>query len=303
MTTTDVSKKYPHLKGNFATLADEDDKRRIYAIRAGAWINYARAKNIIDRMDELLAYPRIERMPNLLIVGESNNGKTEIMKRFMQKHLPDPNPDGNAAFIEAIKVDAPPTPDFGDLCSRILDEINAPYRSTSPASVRLQAVKKILEIIGTRILLIDEIHNMLTGGAVKQREFRNAIKDLGNGLKISIVAAGIEEASLVFATDPQLSNRFETAALPKWKLDQETGRLLASMEQRLPLRQPSNLKSAELMQKIVFMSEGIIGEIHAVLKAAAIAAIKNGVECITLEVLSGLPWKKPSERKSRPSLA
>lgn len=297
-----MSNGYPHLGKEAAAVIEAPDSERIHAIQTGTWISYSRAKLILGRMEELLAHPPIPRMPNLMVVGVSNNGKTQILNHFLDKHPPDPNPSGNAAVIPVVYVQAPPTPDIRDLCTRILHEVNAPFKESGSASDRIFAVKKVLGQIGTRMLLIDDIQHMLTGGAVKQREFRNAIKDLGNELRISIVVAGIEDAYTVFATDAQLSNRFEMEALPLWKMDTELGRLLASLEQRLPLRKPSNLKSPELMQKIYWMSEGPIGEIHGVIKKAAIQAIREKREQITLELLDGLSWKKPSARKSDPTL-
>ncbi|CAG4884760.1 TniB NTP-binding protein [Georgfuchsia toluolica] len=167
----------------------------------------------------------------------------------------------------------------------------------------MRAVKKLLGLVGTRMLLIDEIHDMLIGGAVKQREFRVGIKDLGNELKIPIVAAGIKEAWTVFTTDPQLSNRFQPDHLPLWNCDEEVGKLLASFERRLPLRKPALLKQPELLQKIVWMSEGILGDMHDVLKLASIAVIRSGEERITLAALEKLKWVKPSMRQTPPKLA
>jgi len=301
--TTDIPNPYPHLNDKAAVIASADADTRIRAIQSGIWVTYARAKEILDHMEELINHPPIDRMPNLLIAGPSNNGKTQILRHFLSKHPPNPNPGGDAAIIPAIFVGAPPTPDIGDLCLRILAEIKAPYKEVGTPAERIRAVKKILIGIDTRMLLIDDIQHMLSGGATKQREFRNAIKDLGNELKISIVAAGIEDAYVVFATDPQLSNRFYQEPLPTWRMNPELGRLLASIERKIPLRLPSDLKSPELMQQISFMSEGTIGEIYAVLSKAAIRAIRSGTECITLDLLNGLGWTKPSSRKSRPALA
>lgn len=303
MTTTDMSKPYLHLSDKAAAIADEDVDTRIRAIQSGIWVTYARAKEILDHMDELIRHPPIDRMPNLLIAGPSNNGKTQILRHFLAKHPPNSNPGGDASIIPAVFVAAPPTPDIGDLCLRILGEINAPYKEVGTPYERIRAVKKILGRTGTRMLLIDDIQHMLSGGATKQREFRNSIKDLGNELKISIVASGIDDAYVVFATDPQLSNRFHQEPLPLWGMNQDLGRLLASIERQLPLRRPSDLKSPELMQQISFMSEGTIGEIYAVVSKAAIRAIRDGAECITLELLNGLAWTKPSARKGRPTLA
>lgn len=300
---SEMSVKYPHLLAHIDELADADDRTRIRAIQAGVWIGYSRAREILEQMELLLDHPRIDRMPNMLLVAPTNNGKTQILRRFLDKHPPNPNPEGDVTITPVVFVMAPPTPDIGDLCVRILEAVGAPYKEIGTPAERIRTVKKILGGIGTRVLMIDDIQHMLSGGPVKQREFRNAIKDLGNALKMPIVAAGIEEAYTVFATDPQLSNRFPPETLPTWGLDLETGRFLETLERHLPLRKPSGLKAPELVQQIVFMSEGTIGEMHTLVKKAAIDSIKKGTEAISLEILKGLRWTPPSKRKGSPPSA
>jgi hypothetical protein len=45
-------------------------------------MGYTRSKRILEKLEDLLSYPRVNRMPNLLIVGATNNGKTIIESRF-----------------------------------------------------------------------------------------------------------------------------------------------------------------------------------------------------------------------------
>ena len=51
-----------------------DDDERIEKIRSDRWIGYPKAKTVLTKLDDLLSYPRTERMPNMLIVGDTNNG-------------------------------------------------------------------------------------------------------------------------------------------------------------------------------------------------------------------------------------
>lgn len=301
-TMSDLTSKYPHLREESAKLAKSDNETRIKAIQKGFWVPYDRAKEILGDMETLFNHPPIDRMPHMLLVAPSNNGKTQLLKHFLASHPSDPNPNGEAAKYPVIYV-AALGPDIGDLCVRILDSVHAPYREKATPAERIRTVTKILGPLNTRVLLLDEINNMTTGGAVKQREFRNGIKDLGNELKISIVAAGVEEASTVFLTDPQLSNRFSPATLPLWSLDKAGGTLLASFERRIPLRKASNLKQAEFLQKLIWMSEGLIGEIYDILKRSAIEAIRSGAEQITLPSLEKIRWIRPSDRRAKPDLA
>jgi hypothetical protein len=151
--------------------------------------------------------------------------------------------------------------------------------------------------MGLRMLIIDEIHNMLRGNTAKQRTFLTVLKTLANQLQITLVAVGTEEAFSAIQTDPQLANRFKTAWLPRWQLNEEYLDLLDTFEYLLPLRRPSHLSEHALALKILARSEGLFGEVHNLLCTAAQAAILNGQECITARLLDELGWSSPSERR------
>jgi hypothetical protein len=291
----------PHLSKAASQTADLPDDQRILAIKTGTWITYTRAKQLLDQMEELFNHPRIIRMPNMLIVGPSNNGKTQILRRFEQNHKPDPNPDGDYSIVPVLFVEAPGKPDIGAFYDKILEAVWQPYSIRAKDSDKEREVKKVLRSIQLKVLMIDEIQHIIAGSQAKQREFRNSLKTLGNELQVSIICAGVNEAFNAFNTDEQLSNRFEPEFLPKWSLDNEYGDLLESFERRLPLRKPSNLRgNPALAQKVLWMSEGILGEIHEVLKRSAILAIKNKSDQITSDTLEKIHWTQPSKRKVMP---
>lgn len=296
----DADSLYPHLGAEALGKIDMTDAERVFSIRAGTWIPYPRAKQILARLEELFEYPRIDRMPNMMVVGASNNGKTNILHHFEAKHKPDPNPEGDYSIIPIVFVEAPKKPDMNALYSRILGAIWQPYSIRASETEKEGEVIKVLRNIQLKMLIVDEIQHIIAGGKVKQQEFRNGLKSLGNILQISIVCAGVEEAFNAFNTDPQLSNRFEPEFLPKWKMNNEYGDLLGSFERCIPLKKPSNLRDPAIAQKVLWMSEGILGEIHEVLKRSAVSAIKKQTEQITMEILEGIRWTMPSKRKVAP---
>jgi hypothetical protein len=292
---------FPHLKEEAIALLEKSDAERIEAIESKLWISYPRAKEVLAHMEELFLYPRIDRMPHMLLVGCSNNGKTQILKHFLERHPSDPNANGTYSVIPVVFIEAPKGPDIDTFYARIFEAINQPFSPRARTSEKEQMLLNVLKKVQLKVLLIDEIQHLIAGGQVKQREFRNALKSFGNMLQISMVCSGVEEAYNAFNTDPQLSNRFEPEFLPKWKLDNDFGGLLNTMESRTPLRKPSGLIQNELARKISYMSEGILGEIHEVVKRAAVLAIRNKTEQITMETLNTIRWKQPSQRKYLPT--
>lgn len=271
---------------------------RIEQVKSSRWIGYPQAQNILQKLDDLLNHPKINRMPNLLIVGPTNNGKSELIMRFQELHPASENPKGNGIYAPVIVVQAPPVPDENRLYNNILTKVFCPHRPKDPVVVKQPQLLEVLNRIGTRMLIIDEIHSILAGSTERQRQVLNVIRHLGNELKISIVAVGTKDAFRAIQTDPQLANRFKPALLEKWTMGTDYLRLLASFEKLLALEKPSRLHETSMATRLLSMSEGTIGELSSLLNEAAEYAIESGAECITHSLLDRLDWLSPANRKN-----
>lgn len=282
----------PHLSKAARAALELSDGERINYIRKRRWIEYDKAVEILTLLEDLLTYPKTHRMPALLIYGPSNNGKTMLITRFCKLHRGEDNPDGDAILLPVLAVQAPPGPDESRFYEKILDTVNAPYKQFDKASTKYLQVLSILRKIGTKMLIIDEIHNILAGSDKKHRYFLNVIKSLSNDLQIPIVAVGTREALNALSTDPQLYSRFGRVELPKWIAGNAYDSLLSSFESVIPLKKPSNLVGTDLASKILLASEGLIGNIAAIITDSAVKAIQDGTECITEKILKSVTSKR-----------
>src|SRR5207249_11184773 len=116
-----------HLHAAACAALDFPLAERIEHIRRPRWIGYPRAKQLLDKLDELLTHPKTHRMPNLLIIGDTNAGKTMLANRFVQLHPADDNPEGEAAIVAVLAIQAPPGPDASRLSNALLEALFAPY--------------------------------------------------------------------------------------------------------------------------------------------------------------------------------
>jgi DNA polymerase III delta prime subunit len=292
-----MSDEYAHLNDAAKEALKLTNEDRIARIRAARWIGYTRAREILEQLEELLTHPKKHRMPNLLLYGDTNNGKTMIVNRFHQLHLAHDNPGGDGIVLPILIVQCPPVPDENRFYNAILEKLFAPYKSSDRVDKKQFQAIKTLERVRLKVLVLDELHNLIAGNTNRQRHFLNTIKYLGNELQIPIVGVGTKDALVALRTDPQLANRFEPAELPRWQMGKDYLKLLASFERMLPLKKPSNLIETNLAIKLLSMSEGIIGELSAILTKAAVKAIKSGKEQITVELLNSIKWIQPSKRK------
>lgn len=286
-----------HLSENTKLFVEKaTNEERIVATKKSKWIGYSNATNILANMTDCFNYPKTIRMPNLLIVGDSNNGKTALLNRFANSHLA--YLDENDKVINPVLfIQAPPEPDEKRFYNTILEKLFAPTRTSEKIDSRQQRVLSLLRELEVKVLIIDEIHHVLAGSSSKQRLFLNVIKYLSNELQIPLICAGTRLAFNAIQTDAQLSNRFEPRVLNRWSNNNEYKRLLLSFEKILPLRKESNLIENSIANKILAKSDGLIGEISKILELSTILAINSGIDRITTNIIDEIDYISPENRK------
>lgn len=270
---------------------------RLERLRGDRWIGYTRAQQALAKLEELYTHPQRERMPNLLIVGPTNNGKSMIVVKFKRSKMVTPADPAAAETIPIVHLQMPSDPTIQRFYARLLDAIGAPFPPRARVAELETLALRILRRIGLRLLVIDEVHNLLAGSGVQQREFLNLLRFLGNELKVPLVCVGTRDAYLAIRSDDQLENRFQPMTLPVWRDDDEFAALLASFGAVLPLRRPSPFDDPGIRRYIIEKSEGTIGEIAALLRGAAAVAIETEEEAITRRALRLSEYESPTERR------
>ncbi|MFQ6331497.1 TniB family NTP-binding protein (plasmid) [Nocardia sp. CWNU-33] len=268
---------------------------RVRYVRADRWIGYTRATEALNQLETLLGMPDKQRMPNLLLIGPTNNGKSMIIEKFRRTHPVVSHLDREE--IPVLAVQMPSEPAVGRFYLALLAALGAPLRRAPRIGELEQLVLRLLKATGVRTLVIDELHNILGGRGDTRREFLNLLRFLGNELRIPLVGVGTRDAYLAIRSDSQLENRFAPFTLPRWEPGQQACALLASFAASFPLRRPSPIATEDMAAYLLTRSEGTIGELTALLTDAAIAAIESGEEAINERTLLLAPYEGPTERR------
>jgi hypothetical protein len=277
-----------HLIPSMQKIAMLPSIERVQRIRTDRWIGYPKAITTIEKLEALLNWPSKQRMPNLLIVGPTNNGKSMIIEKFRRTHPPITERDSEK--IPVVSVQMPSEPSIKRFYSALLIAIGAPIRPRQQLAELEQQALRLLRAVKVQMLVIDELHNIMAGAGSSQREFLNL-------LRIPMVGIGTKEAYLAIRSDDQLENRFEPMVLPVWQEGKELESLLASFVAILPLRRPSFIANSDMARYLLARTEGTIGELAQLLMSAAIAAIETGEESITSRTLSIADYEGPTERR------
>lgn len=292
---------YPHLHPDFRQYMEVNDEARIASLDENIWINYPKSDEIIQLLIQALnrahKKPRVQ---GLLIIGESNIGKTSIIHQFRSMYE-----DG--VFVDSQEMTKASKPviyalmkssEEKDLYIAILEKFFTSFRPTDPlAKLRHQAIALMREC-HVKMLILDEIHNLLRGTATKQRIMMDAIKNLSNELMIPIVGVGTKDAALILASEPQNISRFDLVRVNKWDLDKNFRGMLMAFEKRLPLKKPSALDKKEKATRLYNISRGNLGDLHRLLIECTRYAIQHGIEEITEEIIEKHKWVKPTDTRS-----
>src|SRR5215470_4461572 len=259
-----------HLTPTAHAAAMLPDAERIARIRADRWIGYNRAREALAKLEELLTHPVRQRMPNLLLIGPTNNGKSMLIEKFRRAHMVEPAPQAEAEIIPVVTMQMPSDPSVSRFYALLLTRLGVPLHGRRKVIDLEGMALRVLRAVGMQVLVIDELHNMLAGNSSVRREFLALLRFLGNELRIPIVGVGTKEAYLAIRSDDQLENRFEPFVLPLWQANQDLASLLASFLAVLPLRRRSDAAVSSVLRYILDKTEGTIGEMATLLMRAAV---------------------------------
>lgn len=282
-------KTYPHLDTSIQHLADADDVIRVEHILKDLYIAHPQAARIQQVLDHLYRMPRRYRPTSCVLTAPSGAGKTNLLRAF-ERRYPGynlPNGAGRRLPVLYLQMQEDPTPK--SMYRELLNSAGVPRDTFTRKMPEHECVTRALQALETKIVLIDEVHNMVDWK--HEGAMRKWLRMLSNYLRIPIVLAGTDSFCCVF-DDFQMSSRWPwIIELPLWTDSPEFQQLLTAWERAYPLRLCSNLNAPEMRKAILEESMGVMDLISKCLSAAAVAAIRLHRECITPDLLKW--WRDP----------
>ena len=228
---------HAHLTVEARSIAELDDAKRIAHLAEDHWIDYPRARQALQELERLLGCPERTRMPGLLLHGESNIGKSMVIQKFLRAHPAlEFNTDTGLLQVDVLAMEMPSAPQERRLYGQLLMALNAPYRPGDRLAAVEYTALTLLRKVAPRMIVVDEVHNLLAGSAHEQRASLNLLKFLSNQLKCAIVVVGTRDALAALQTDSQIASRFPSFELPRWQENEDFRGLSAGFERQLPLR-------------------------------------------------------------------
>ena len=218
-----------------------------------------------------------------------------LVEKFRRANMPTVSTLAGTETLPVLSISLCPKPSERRVYAQLLTSASVNVRHAATLielEVRALALLKQLKV---RVIVIDEVHNLLAGSAREQRVMLQLFRHLSNELKASLVCLGIADAREAIAGDTQLARRLDQLALPRWKADEEFQTLVVAILRSLPLRRPSAL-SAHSLRTLARVTDGITAKVFSMLNELAIEAVRSGKEEITDDDVEA--WKPALEREA-----
>ena len=244
-------------------------------------IRYPALEQVAAEAEWMIHEPRQTRARGLIVCAGKDNGKTSLAKlihdRFNDYHHVD--------LPCVLRISMSGVRDARSVYGRIMEELGSPARISHRLSDRELLVQRLLRDVDCRLLILDEVQDILLGSEREQQRALEGIKLLMNELRLPILAFGAEKAGQAFNSDGHLAARFAQFTMPTWKADGTLANFVATYERFLPFGKPSNLAAQDKLGYLAKVGDGILGNIVRRIKNAALLAIAEGNDCITLDTL------------------
>lgn len=290
------STKYSHVAEDVRNICDARDHIRCRAIYRSRFVSHRHVEDVLNHVLYQVSLPIQTRAWGVVVYGEPGSGKTQLSLAVEKRLEEAANKPMTGLRKPVILITMTGAREARTIFNRILDALGAPISPSMRVSDREKLALDLMRRAGVRLLIVDEVQDVLASTARQQRGTLDAIKLIMNNLSIPVLALGTAKAAEAMREDPHLAARFDHRALPTWSCDKDTRALLAAIERTIPLRLESNLASPPLVRFIVEKTNGCLARMVRLINDAAVFAIQTQRECIDIAMLELAATTAPDPR-------
>ncbi len=257
---------------------------------------------ILDKMRLSVETAGSSKPEGLLVVGDSDSGKSTLLRYFSillekeeRMHYKqgvdftelEEQPLEHHAIKPAFLFSVPSRATVNGVLERALSSNGI----ILDRRVTLNQLEDIfyskLKILKTRVILIDEFHDIGGIGYRDQKLILKVLKEMTNNLSIPIIAAGTSAALPLLQSDEQIRSRLEAIRLEPFRISVDFRDFVATYEAGLGvnLKHRMSLNDRKFLGYLHSRTNGLVGQVTQLLGKAYELAIRIGAEEITQELL------------------
>lgn len=263
-------------------LLDASPGERTAYIRRRRRLGYPQAISILGRIRDLVDYQYEHRSLGLTLTAEQHQGKTTLLDWAHDETL---RTHSGAArgTVSSIRLDVSSQWTVTSLYNACLRELGAPYAMHGDPESKFQTLKMMLVKKQTRLILIDECHDIRRTQSNQMRIILSGLRAICNLPGVTIVLGGLPDLRDIVRNDAQLSSRFEHHMLNRWQEGPEYYNLVFTLLTDLPIHGAELLFKTypELLGELLTSGKHVLGGFSRLLTEAACLCLTDNQGVLT----------------------
>ncbi|MCI0397588.1 MAG: TniB family NTP-binding protein [Chloroflexi bacterium] len=261
--------------------------------------------------DEIRRCRELSRMSGealcMVLKGMTGAGKSTVVKAYAGQAARYETAGGTKIPIFYVGVPSPVT--VKGLASAMLEKLGDPLAEKGTLWAMNARLIRYLRACEVKLVIVDDVHHLI------DKETNRVIEQVSDWLKVLIKEGGIPflivgtegKVEEILQTNSQLKRLVAIKATLRpfpWDPNQpetikDFGRFVKYAVESVSLPLSEEVPAAEMLYRLHYATDGVIGEIMILIRTAAILAREEGREVLTLPLLSAAFQKREGDGPPR----
>lgn len=236
--------------------------------------------------DEILGRSSGIHKPVKCVLTSNGMGTSKMAERLVNAFPPEEVPGAYIRSHPVVHVVHPADAVIREIGEEVCTQVSAPRSKIGGTSPSSDGWLNLLKQIGTRLMIIDDMHSLMRLSKSKQALILNLIRKATSRDELNIALIGPPQLHGLIRTDDQLYGRTHfVEVLPFTAKDSALETFLGCFERWSPLQRPSDFTSDLAFKKaLIRRSGGTVRNIMDIMVRLSAYAIYSGQERITYDV-------------------